>query len=136
MLRTTCLISHIILPVYISFGDEGCIKALACYVRSCSCMTDHLVFVFSVRQPPPAINPWNLEASEDKLRLSELSLGKSKRPRLVCANPSPKCASLGWEFGSSCSVGGLWLSWHSIFVASRCLVVGESITCFFLRGHW
>ena len=85
MLRKTCLISHIILPVYISFGDEGCIKALACYVRSCSCMTDHLVFVFSVRQPPPAINPGNLEASEDKLRLSELSLGKAKRPRLVCA---------------------------------------------------
>ena len=104
MLWKTCLISHGILPVCTYFGDEGCIKVLACYVRSCSCMTDHLVF--SVRQPPPAINPGNLEASEDKLRLFELFLGKAKRPRLVCANPSPKCASLGWEFGSPCSVGG------------------------------
>ena len=38
--------------------------------------------------------------------------------------PSPKSVILGWEFGSSCSVGGLWLSWTSTFVSSCCLVVG------------
>ena len=73
-------------------------------------------------QPPPAIKPCNLEACEDKLRLSELSLGEAKGPRLVCG--SQKCASLGWQFGSPCSVGGLWLSWISIFVSSCFLVVG------------
>ena len=72
--------------------------------------------------PPPAIKPCNRESSEDKLRLSKLSLGEAKGPRLVCG--SPKCASLGWEFGSSCSVGGLWLSWGSILIYSCCLVVG------------
>ena len=38
--------------------------------------------------------------------------------------PSPKSVILDWEFGSSCSVGGLWLSWTSTFVSSCCLVVG------------
>ena len=42
----------------------------------------------------------------------------------MCGNPSLKGASLCWEFGFSCSVGGLWLSWGSIFVSSCCLVVG------------
>ena len=74
MLRTTCLISRGILPVCIAFDDEGCIEALACYVRSCTCVADHLVIVFNVMQPPPAIEPCNREASEDKLRLSKLSL--------------------------------------------------------------
>ena len=42
----------------------------------------------------------------------------------MCGNPSQKCASLCWDFGFSCSVSGLWLSWGSIFVSSCCLVVG------------
>ena len=45
-------------------------------------------------------------------------------PGVQCGNPSATCASLGGEFGSSCSVGGLWLSWGSTFVSSCCLVVG------------
>ena len=94
-----------------------------CYVRSSTEVADRLVFVFNVMQPPQAIKPCNTEASEDKLRLSKLTLGEGKGPRLVCRNLSPKGASLGWEFGSSCSVG-LWLSWGSIFVSSCCLVVG------------
>ena len=87
-------------------------------------MADHIVFVLNVMLPPPAIKPCNLEPSENKLRLSKLSLGEAKGTRLVCGNPSPKCASVCWEFGFSCSVGGLWLSWGSIFVSSCCLVVG------------
>ena len=93
-------------------------------MRSSTEVADRLVFVFNVMQPPQAIKPCNMEASEDKLRLSKLTLGEGKGPRLVCRNLSPKGASLGWEFGSSCSVGGLWLSWGSIFVSSCCLVVG------------
>ena len=72
-------------------------------------------------QPPPAITPCNLEASEDKLRFFGLSLGETKGPRLVCGNPSPKYASLGC---SSCSVGGLWLNWSSICVSYCCFVIG------------
>ena len=78
-------------------------------MRSSTCVADHIVFVFNVMQPPPAIKPCNLEASEDRLRLSKLSLGEAKEPRLVCRNPNPKCARLGWEFSSSCSVGGLYV---------------------------
>ena len=56
------------------------------------------------------------EATEDNLRLSKLSLG--------VRNPSPKSARLGWDFGSSCSVGGLWLTWGTTCVSSCCRVVG------------
>ena len=80
---------------------------VVCFVRSCTGVADNIVFVFNIMQPPPAIKPCNLEASEDKLRLSKRSFGEAKGPLLVCGNPSTKCASLGWEFGSSCSVGGL-----------------------------
>ena len=73
---------------------------MACYVRSCTGVADHIVFVFNVMRPPPAIEPCNLEASEDKLRLFKLSLREAKRPRLLCGKPSPKCASIGWEVGS------------------------------------
>ena len=44
-----------------------------------------------------------------------VSLGSEKKGfRLECGNPSPKCACLGWEFDSSCSVGGMWLKGHCI----------------------
>ena len=82
-----------------------------CSVRPCTGVADQLVFVFNVIQPLSGIKPYILEASEDKLRLPKLSLGEAGGSRLVCGNPSPKCASLGLEFGSSYSVGGLWLSW-------------------------
>ena len=67
-----------------------------CYVRSCTGVAYHLVFVFNVMQPPPAIKPCNLEASEDNIRFSKLSLGEAKGP-----------SWLGVWF---CSAGGLWLS--------------------------
>ena len=57
MLRTTCLISRGILPVCIAFGDGGCVEALASYVRSCTGVADHIVFVLNVMQPLPAIEP-------------------------------------------------------------------------------
>ena len=99
MLRTTYVISRGILPVcIIAFCDEGCIEVLSCYVRSCTAtgVAGHLVFIVNVMQPLPAIDPCNLDASEDKLRLSKLSLGEAKGPRLVCRKPIPKCASRGW----------------------------------------
>ena len=82
-------------------------------------------------QPPPAIKPCNPEASEDKLRLPKLFHGEPKGPRLVCGNPSPKYASIGWDFSSSCSVGVLWLSWGSIFVSSA---VSLSVSARLLMG--
>ena len=115
-----------------------------CSVRPCAGVADQLVFVFNVMHPLAAIKPYILEASEDKLRLPKLFLGEAGGSRLVCGNSSPKGASLGWEFGSSCSVGGLWLSWGSMFVtflpavsfsvsaSLRCCC--ESITCFLLYG--
>ena len=84
MLRKTCLLSRGILPVCIAFGGEGWIEhqrgQLVYYVRPCrpTGVADHLVFVCNVLQPPPAIKPCNLETSEDRLRLSKLSLGEEK----------------------------------------------------------
>ena len=48
------------------------------------------VFVFNVMQPPPAIKPCNLDVSGDRFRLSKLSLGEAKGPRLVFRNPKHK----------------------------------------------
>ena len=67
MLRKTCLLSCDILPVCIAFDV------------SCTGVTDHIVFVFNKMHPPPAIKPCKREASEDKLRLSILSLWEAKR---------------------------------------------------------
>ena len=93
-------------------------------MRTCTGMADHIVFVFNVMQPPPTIKPGKLEPPEDVIRLSKLSFSEAKGLRLVCGNPSQKCASLCWESVFPCSVGGLWLSWGSMCVSSYCLVVG------------
>ena len=80
------------------------------------CAAHHIVFVFNIMQPPPAIKPFNLKQLK--------TIFDFPNCLLVCGNPSPKSARLGWDFGSSCSVGGLWLSWGSTCVSSCCLVVG------------
>ena len=54
---------------------------------------------------------------------SSWALGKRKDLGRCAEIPSPKSASLGWEFGSSCSICGMSLSWGSTFVSSGCLVV-------------
>ena len=51
-------------------------------------------------------------------------LGKRKDLGWGAESPRTKSASLGWEFGSSCSVCGMWLSWGSTCVSSCSLVVG------------
>ena len=62
--------------------------------RSCAGVVDHIVFVFDAMQPLPAIKPCNImEASENKLRLSKLSLMKPNDLGLCAKNPSQKCAS-------------------------------------------
>ena len=110
-----------------------------CYVRSCTGVAYHVIFVFNVMQPPPAIKLCNLEAPEDKLRLSKLSLGEAKGSRLMCGNPSPKYASLGWFFlVSRWSVVKLGINiCFSLLSRCRCLLgcCCEAITCFFLYGH-
>ena len=96
-------------------------------------------------QRPPAIVRCNLEASEDWLRLSKLSPGETKGPRLVCRNPNSKiCLSwLGVSFfkprrwsaaklglninlflsAVSLSVSAqLFLSVHHLFLPSQSLV--------------
>ena len=97
------------------------------YVRSCTGVADHIVFVFNAMQPLPAIELCNLEASEDKFRLSKLSLVKRKDLGWCAETPSPTFASLV----------GLNICF---FLLSRCRCLFgcccESINCFFLYGHW
>ena len=95
---------------------KGCIDQLVCYVRPCTGVAHHIVFVFNIMQPPPAIKPFNLKLLK--------TIFDFPNCLLVCGNPGPKSASLGWDFGSSCSVGGLLLSCGSTCVSSCCLVVG------------
>ena len=94
-------------------------------------------------QPPPAIVPCNLEASEDWLRLSKLSPGETKGPRLVCRNPNPKiCLSwLGVSFFKPRRWSAAKLGLNiCFFLLSRCRCLlscfCQSITCFFLHSHW
>ena len=133
--------------VCVPLGGEGCTehynRQLMCSVRSCTGVADHHVFVFNVMQPPPAFKSCHLEVSEDRLRLSKLSPGEAKGPRLVCRNPKPKiCQSwLGvllvmfrrWSVVKL----GLYICFF-LLTCCQCLLrcCCESITCFLLHSHW
>ena len=106
-------------------------------------VADRRVFVFNVMQPPAGNQTMNLEVSGDRLRLSKLSIGEAKGPRLVFINPKSKiCQS--WQ--------GVWFvmlrRWSVVklglnigfFLLSRCLSMSAPlllwVTCFFLHSHW
>ena len=115
-----------------------------CLVRSCTGVADHRVFVFNVMQAPPAIEPYaTWKFLNTSLDFPNCLLGKRNDIGWCAETPSPKSASLGWEFGSSCFVGGLWFkSGLAVclfrLVVGVCLVVAvtQSITCFFIHSHW
>ena len=85
-------------------------------MSSCTGVADHIVFVFNVMQPPPAT--WEL--LKTGFDFPKFLLGNRKDIGWCAETSSPTSVSIGWEFGTSCSVGGLWVGLNICFVLLSC----------------